>query len=443
MKKCLISRRSFLKTASTAFAVPFILPSSIWNAKAEEKPNNRLNIGFIGIGMQNRGHLGSVANRDDARVIAVCDVDTDRLNYAKGVVDNRYKERFGENAQKCDAYYDFREMLSRKDLDAVFIATPDHWHSIPVIMAANAGKHIYCEKPLSLTVRQARAMANAVRKNDVIFQTGSQQRSSAEFRKAARMVRNGKIGDIKKIIVNIGAPSRWCDLPAEEAPEGLHWDMWLGPAPYRAYNQKLSPRGVHHFYPWRDYREYSGGMTTDWGCHHYDIVQWALGMDDSGPVKFVPPGNENATSGIKFYYANGVEVQHGGDNTLERDGKKEGFGIQFIGTEGRIYVDRGKIGFAPEELEDVKFTDNDVKLYESNDHHQDWFNGIRNHTRPICDVEVGCRSVTVCHLCNIAYWTNKEIHWDPKREVITNNEEANKLLDRKQRAPYCDWIKNA
>ncbi|MBO6004865.1 MAG: Gfo/Idh/MocA family oxidoreductase, partial [Verrucomicrobia bacterium] len=320
MKKCLISRRSFLKTASTAFAVPFILPSSIWNAKAEEKPNNRLNIGFIGIGMQNRGHLGSVANRNDARVIAVCDVDTDRLNYAKGVVDNRYKERFGENAQKCDAYYDFREMLSRKDLDAVFIATPDHWHSIPVIMAANAGKHIYCEKPLSLTVRQARAMANAVRKNDVIFQTGSQQRSSAEFRKAARMVRNGKIGEIKKIIVNIGAPSRWCDLPSEEAPEGLHWDMWLGPAPYRAYNQKLSPRGVHHFYPWRDYREYSGGMTTDWGCHHYDIVQWALGMDDSGPVKFVPPGNENATSGIKFYYANGVEVQHGGDNTLERDG---------------------------------------------------------------------------------------------------------------------------
>lgn len=439
MKKCSISRRSFLKTASTAFAVPFILPSSIWNAKAEEKPNNRLNVGFIGIGMQNRGHLSSFANRADARVLAVCDVDTDRLNNAKATVDDRYKKRFGADAQPCDAYHDFRELLARKDIDAVFIATPDHWHQIIAVMAANAKKHIYCEKPLSLTIRQGREMVDAVRKNDVIFQTGSQQRSSAEFRQAAQMVRNGKIGQIKKVIVNIGGPSQWCNLPTEVAPAGLNWEMWLGPAAYRGYNPKLSPRGVHHFYPWRDYREYSGGMTTDWGAHHYDITQWALGMDDSGPVKFVPPGKEGATSGIKFYYANGVEVQHGGNNTLKQDGKKRSFGIQFIGTEGRIYVDRGKIGFDPEEIEDIKFTDKDVKLYESNDHHQDWVNCIRAHKRPICDVEIGYRSVSVCHLCNIAYWLNKEIDWDPVREVITNDEAANALLDRKQRAPYCDW----
>ncbi len=439
MKKCAISRRSFIKTASTAFAVPFILPSSIWNAKAENKPNNRINIGFIGIGMQNRGHLGSVANREDARILAVCDVDADRLAHSKATVDNRYKERFGADAQPCDAYKDFREVLARKDIDAVFIATPDHWHQLIAVMAAKAKKDIYCEKPLCLTVRQGRRMAQAVRENDVVFQTGSQQRSGAEFRRAATLVRNGKIGQIKKVIINIGGPSQWCNLPTEVAPEGLNWDMWLGPAPYRGYNPQLSPRGVHGFYPWRDYREYSGGMTTDWGAHHYDITQWALGMDETGPVRFVPPGQEGATSGIKFYYANGVEVQHGGDNTLERDGNKQSFGIQFIGTEGRIYVDRGKIGFAPEEIEDIRITDSDIKLYESNNHHQDFFNCLRSRKRPICDVEVGHRSCTVCHLCNIAYWTNKEVEWDPKREVITNHPELNDMLDRKQRAPYGTW----
>jgi len=434
----ILSRRNFLKTASTAIAMPFVLPSSIWNAKADEKPNNRINVGFVGIGMQNRGHLESFAGREDARVLGVCDVDATRLADAKARVDNRYKQRFGENADKCTPYTDFREMFERKDIDAIFIATPDHWHYLGVVLAAQAGKHIYCEKPLSLTQRQARRMVQAVRKNDVIFQTGSQQRSGGEFRRAAQMVRNGKIGKIKKIIVNIGAPSRWCDLPTEVQPEGLNWDRWLGPAAYRGYNSKLSPRGVHGFYPWRDYREYSGGMTTDWGCHHYDIVQWALGKDESGPVKFVPPG-ENASSGLKFYYEDGTEVQHGGNNDIEVDGKKQGFGIQFIGEEGRIYVDRGRIAYAPESLEEIKFTDNDIKLYESNNHHNDFVDGIRNHKRPICDVEVGCRSVSVCHLANIAYWTGKTIEWDPVAEKITNDVAANELLDRKCRAPYCDW----
>src|SRR2546421_304153 len=223
------------------------------------------------------------------------------------------------------------------------------------IAACQAGKDIYCEKPLSLTIHEARAMVKAVRKHDRIFQTGSMQRSSSEFRKACELVRNGRLGKIKQVIVDVGPPSVPCDLPEEPMEAGLNWDMWLGPAPERRYNSVLSPRGVHQHFPnWRNYREYSGGMMTDWGAHHFDIAQWGLGMDESGPVEIIPPEDPKATRGLRYLYANGVEMIHGDSG-----------GILFIGADGKILVNRGKFEATPRALGDEPLAAGAGHLYNS------------------------------------------------------------------------------
>ena len=325
------SRRSFLATTTTAvIAAPFILPSRIW--AAETKPNSRLTLGFIGMGKQAGGLLGGFLGKKETQTVAVCDVDTTRRNHAKKMAEDFYaKQTDGGSYKGCAAYNDFRELLARKDIDAVVIATPDHWHAFISIAAAQAGKDIYCEKPLCQSIHEARAMVNAVRKNKRVFQTGSMQRSSREFRVACELVRNGRIGKIERVEVMVGGPGIPCDLPVEADEPGLDWDLWLGPAPQRGYHSELSPRGVHNHFPnWRRYREYGGGMVTDWGAHHFDIAQWGLGMDESGPVEIFPADKPNATEGVHFTYANGVEVMH-----------KNGNGIWFYGSEGRIFVNRG------------------------------------------------------------------------------------------------------
>jgi predicted dehydrogenase len=288
--KSSFSRRRFIRnTVITGAAAPLILPSRIW--AAETKPNDQFAIGFIGMGTQGRGLMGGHLRSKDSRVVAVCDVDTNRREHAKKMVDDHYAKEAQATGKGCVAYNDFRELIGRKDIDAVVIATPDHWHALISIAAAKAGKDIYCEKPLCQSIHEARAMVNAVRKNNRIFQTGSMQRSSKEFRIACELVRNGAIGKIKNIDVAIGGPGVPCNLPAEAVEPGLDWNMWLGPAPMRPYHSELSPRGVHkHFPNWRNYREYGGGMITDWGAHHFDIAQWGMGMDDSGPVEIYPPG---------------------------------------------------------------------------------------------------------------------------------------------------------
>src|SRR5262249_47839328 len=262
-----LSRRSFLHAvAGSAFAGPIILSS----ASAEDKkaaPSERLTLGFIGMGTMNRGHLGHFLGQKDVQVVAVCDADPPRRDHAKETVEKRYAEATKKGTYKgCAAYKDFRDLLNRPDIDAVVIATPDHWHAIPAILACKAKKDVYCEKPLSLTIREAKLMMDAARKYDRVFQTGSQQRSDREFLQACEYVRNGRIGKIKTVNVNVGAPSKPCDLAEEDMEPGLDWDLWLGPAPKRGYNSVLSPRGVHKNFPnWRLYREYSGGMMTDWG----------------------------------------------------------------------------------------------------------------------------------------------------------------------------------
>ncbi len=432
------SRRAFLKsTALLATAAPFILPSRVWSAAV--KPNDRLTLGFIGMGKQNGGLLGGFMGRKDTQVVAVCDVDTTRRNAAKKRVEEHYAKQTEAGSFKgCAAYADFRALLVRKDIDAVVIATPDHWHALIAIAAAKSGKDIYCEKPLCQSIHEARAMVNAVRKNKRIFQVGSMQRSSKEFRIACELVRNGVIGKVRNIEVQIGGPSIACDLPTEEMEPGLDWDMWLGPAPERGYHSELSPRGVHNHFPnWRRYREYGGGMVTDWGAHHFDIAQWGMGMDDSGPTEIVPADKPGAQEGVRFMYANGVEVLH-----------KSGNGVWFFGTDGKVFVNRGKFGFWQGEQQKAReasecdaiakeyLANAKVRLYDSKNHLADFLSAVRSRQKPICDVEVGARTVGVCHLVNLAYQHGQKLKWNPRSEKFTGGTGNKAWLDVPHRDPW-------
>ncbi len=421
------SRRRFLTTTVAAGCAPWILPSRIWGAPANAQPNSRIVMGFIGVGKQGRHLLNSFLPHNTIQVVAVCDVDTTRREHHAKLVEEFYKARNRQDSKGCDRVKDFREIIARKDIDSVVIATPDHWHANVVLPAAKAKKDIYCEKPLSLTIAEAKAMIDAVRENNIVFQTGSMQRSSSEFHKACSLVRNGRIGKVEQVVVGVGKPSKWCDLPEEPLEAGLDWDFWLGPAPVRPYNSILSPRGVHdHFPDWRNYREYSGGMMTDWGAHHFDIAQWGLGMDTSGPVEIIPPADPKSGTGLRYRYANGVEMIH--------DASKGG--CQFIGAAGSIFVDRGRFTAKPESVGDVKPDELPIQLYKSTNHYKDFVDCIRSRQRPICDVEVGARSVTVCHLGNLAYWNGRKLTWDPEKWQFVGDAEANRWLDNAKRAPW-------
>ena len=307
------SRRSFLHTVLASSAAPLLLPSSVWAAKSGSGPNGRVNVGLIGMGMMNRGHLGGFLNLPDVQLVAVCDVHKGRLDDAVERVHKGYAKDKESGAYKgCAAFGDFRELIARKDIDAVCIGTPDHWHAIPAILATREKKDVYCEKPLSLTIAEGRAMVNAARENNIVFQTGSQQRTEFKgyFRQAVEYIRSGRIGKVKTVRVGVGGPAKPCDLPAEPLPAGTNWDLWNGPSPERAFNQVLCPLDIHkHFPAWRSYKEYAGGGLADMGAHHFDIAQWALGMDDSCPVEIHPPASGD--TGLRFVYANGVEMFHG------------------------------------------------------------------------------------------------------------------------------------
>jgi len=423
--KTAFNRRDFLLRSALAAAIPTLIPSRV--SAASTPPSERINLGFIGTGTQGRYLLGNCLKRANVIVTAVSDVDTNRREHAKNLVIQHYAKAGGAGASPvCEAYADFRDLLARPGIDAVVIATPDHWHAFIGILAARAGKDIYCEKPLTQTIHEARALVKAVRQHRRVFQVGSMQRSSREFRRACQLVRNGAIGELKEIHVGVGGPGRWCDLPPQPAEPGLDWNLWLGPAPWREYHSELSPRGVHtHFPNWRSFREYGGGGITDWGAHHFDIAQWGLGMDESGPVEVTPPEDASAQSGARFRYANGVTMIHNSAN-----------GVIFFGSQGRIRVNRGQFESDPESLVETPLAAHRTQLYESNDHIGDWLQCIGTRKRPICDVEVGARSVTVCHLANLAYWNRQRLEWDPKREVFLNGHGDNAWLDRPYREPW-------
>ncbi|MCX7825394.1 MAG: Gfo/Idh/MocA family oxidoreductase [Verrucomicrobiae bacterium] len=444
-----LSRRSFLKRAAASAAVsPFILPSRIWAAEA--KPNALLGMGFIGMGKQSRGLLSAFLGQD-TRVLAVCDVDTTRRNDAKRRVDEFYAKKGGPSGD-CAAYNDFRDLIARRDIDAVCIATPDHWHMVIALAALKAGKDVYCEKPLTHNIHEAVEVMKAVDAHRRVLQTGSMQRSSQEFRVACELVLNGAIGKVTHVECSFGDPGIPCDLPEEPMEPGLDWDLWLGPAPVRPYNSVLSPRGLHdHFPRWRSYREYGGGMVTDWGAHHLDIAQWGLGMDASGPVEVLPPPTPNAKRGAKLVYANGVTVEH-----------KDGFGVHFYGTEGEVQVNRGKFTFkrgnemiasftGDKKKEEEKrtscaaqvqkaqkaFLENaKIKLYVSKNHITDFMECVASRKKPITSEQVGARSAICCHLMNLAYYHGQKIKWDPKKFAFVGGTGDPKWLTRDYRSPW-------
>jgi predicted dehydrogenase len=424
--KTKFTRRHFLQSTLLAGAAPLILPSSARSSVNRSAPGDRITLGFIGVGRQGHALLDTFLRKKDTQVVAVCDVDTTRREHARKTVNRFYAEQTGrEDYEDCTASNDFLELLARDDVDGVVVATPDHWHAIPVVRAAEAGKDIYCETPLSLTVREARVMANAVRNYERVCQTGSQQRSMANFRLACELVRNGRIGQVKSVHVGVGGPSDWCDLPETRNPAELDWNRWLGPAPYRGWSEVLSPVGVHQHYPrWRNYREYTGGGMTDWGAHHFDIAQWGLGMDHTGPVEIIPPEGRHIKL-LTYRYANGIDLYHIQQN-----------GVTFTGTEGTIHVNRGVLESVPDSLIREPLHVGDMRLPVSEDHLQNWLDCMRTREKPICDVEIGARSATVCHLGNLAYWNKKPLRWNPQIERFAGENGNNRWLDVERRNPW-------
>jgi predicted dehydrogenase len=423
-----LTRRQFLKgTAATALSMPAIVPRAIFGAEGKAPPSERIAVGFIGCGkMANDYHLSTLLKFGDVQALAVCEVDKTRREHAKQRVEKAYAQT--TDYKGCAAYADFRQVIARPDIDAVCIATPEHWHAIPIIEACRAGKDVYCEKPLVLTLAEARCCIDAVGQHHRVLQTGSQQRSNVfgKFRQAAEIIRSGRLGKIQTVTVGVGGPSIPCDLPAEEMEPGLEWDLWLGPASRRPYHSALSPRGVHNHFPaWRSYREYSGGAHSDMGAHHYDIAQWCLGMDDSGPVEIVPPDDPKATSGVKYIYANGVVMTHGGPS-----------GCVFTGSEGQLHIDRGVLTSEPGSIVQEPLGEKEVHLYESPGHHRDWINCIRSRKRPVADVEIGARSVAIVILGNLAYWHHRKLRWDSRAWKFSGDAEANTWLDRERRDPW-------
>lgn len=430
----MLTRRSFLRSAAAASVAPVALSRSV----AADKPSDRLAVGFIGVGTMGRGHLGGHLGESGVEVVAVCDVVKERLDHAVEAVEKRYADRVKSGAYKgTRAYADFRELLAHPGLDAVVIATPDHWHAIPCVLAARAGKHIYCEKPLTHTVAEGRWIADEVAKAKVVFQTGSQQRSEfgGHFRKAVEYVWNGRIGTLKTVRIGVGGPARPCDLPTQDVPPGTDWDAWLGPAPERGYNEVLCPKGVHkHFPAWRDYREYAGGQLADMGAHHFDIAQWALRADRTGPVKVVPPKDPKKGAGLRFEYAGGVVMIH---NEFEKgpDGQDVRADCVFEGTDGVILVSRGGIRSLPDAILAEPLDGSAERAYPSNNHRKNWLGCIKSGKETICPAEVGHRSATICHLGNIGYRLGRPLTWDPKAERFAEAA-ANKELSREPRGRW-------
>ena len=420
-----LSRRGFISGAATSLVAPRFVSRHVLGDDNRAAPNERISLGAIGIGKMMYGyHLPHFLKMPEVQVVAVSDVDASRRDAGKQRVDAAY-----DNSD-CASYNDYREMITRDDIDAIVCATPDHWHAIVILDACKAQKDVYCEKPLTNNLMEAKMVIDAVTEAGIIFQTGSQQRASQNFRYACELVHNGRLGRIKQVLVEVGGPPRICDLPGEDLEPGLDWERWLGPAPMRPYNSVLSPRGMHdHFPAWRSFSEYAGGGMTDWGAHHFDIAQWGLGMDHSGPVEIVPPEDPTTGRGVKFIYANGTEVVHGGPRA----------GVTFVGSEGELFVDRGKLESTPAEIIQRATGEDEIHLYKAphgshGGHRQDWVNCMISRQQPNCPVETGSRTVAVCLLGNIAYLHGEELggtslQWDPQRWTFVDNDEANRWQD--------------
>lgn len=414
------SRRRFIRQSAFTAASFFIVPRHVLG-RGFTAPSDQFTLGFIGTGKQARGLLNQF-KKQPVRILAGSDVDATKLELFKQLTQKATAGQTGVNPMEgFKTFSDYRAVLAEPGIDGVIIATPDHWHAYQAIKAAEAKKHIYLEKPLTRTVAEGRAVVKAVQKNNVVLQTGSMQRSWVNFRKACELVRNGYIGQVKEVLVHVGDPAIKCDLGEETKPAHLDWEGWVGPAEFHPFHSELSPPVEKDVFPnWRKYKEYAGGILSDWGAHMFDIAQWGLGMDESGPVQFTPPADPKAVRGISMTYANGVVMKH------EEFGK--GFGVRFIGEKGRIDIARNYFDSDIPNLTTATLQSGETRLYASDDHYADWLNACKNGTLPICHAEVGHRSNSVCALANIAYSLNRPLDWNPEKEKFKGDKEANQLL---------------
>jgi len=428
MKTTAFTRREFLKSAALAGAalgLPTLVPGSAFGRNA---PSNRITLGLIGMGLMMGGQQQSMLGREEVQVLAVCDVDRGKRERARALTEKAYAAEKASGAYKgCDAYNEYERIIERSDIDAVLVVTPDHWHTMISLAAIKSGKDVYVQKPMTLTVREGRIMSDVTRQYGAILQVGSQQRSERAFRKACEIVRNGWIGKVHTIYTELGTFPPPQTLPAEPIPDGFDYDRWLGPTPWYPYNHKR----VEGNYGggWRCFWDYGQRKNGDWGAHHFDIIQWALGMDDSGPVEFIPKGFQGAEY-QSHVYADGTRV-------WKNHPVKHGQMIQFIGESGEVLVSRGdRLETTPAELKGRPLSPGDIHLYESHDHEGNWLECIKTRKQPICTAEIGHRTATICHLNGIAERLNRPIKWDPVREEIIGDPEASRWLDRPRRTPY-------
>ncbi len=462
MKHNKSTRREMLKKttglAAGAFSAPYIVPSTVFGGKGKTAPNDRIVMGCIGVGGQGTGNMNIFMHNPEVQVVAVNDVERKTNRYygggtrgwepAQEMVNKYYAQQSARGDYKgCDAYKDFRELLQRKDIDAVTVCTPDHWHGLICVAAAHAGKHIYCEKPLTNTIVEGRAAVDAAKKNKRLLQTGSHERSTETVRYACELVRNGYIGKLHTLRINLpvgqGHHQKVMAMakepqPVIPVPEGFDYDMWLGPAKKRPYQKNSC-----HFW-WRFILAHGGGEMTDRGAHVIDIGQLGNGTDDTGPVMFKAKGERPSGSIFNTFmkfdfeceYANGVRMI--GSNDEPR-------GVRFEGDEGWIFVHvhGGKLEASSASLLKTKIKEDEIHLGRSKGHRKNFIEAIRGRNKLMAPGEVGHRTATICHLLNIAMLTGAELRWDPQKEQITNNAEANKMLARPMRQPWsleADWM---
>ncbi len=437
------TRRGFLKSAGAAAVAPAIVSSRVFGANA---PSNRINVALIGAGNQSRVDLPSMMRLDDVQVVAVCDVNRGSSGYLGekyflgrepvcAKANEYYAKKTGVDGYNgCRAYADFRDVLARDDVDAVMVILPDHWHALMTVMACEAGKDVYCQKPLSLTIHDGRQMVKAVRKHDRILQTGSQYRSNAVVRRVAELVRNGRIGQVQRAtaIVNssgTGPGPGWKPMPV---PDGFDYDMWLGPAPDAPYH---SDRCLYRF---RFHLDYSGGQVTNTGHHSTDIVQWALGADEMPLVEFEdlgavwpPPGCLYTTAmktAFRARYANGIEF-------ICRT-QDPGFGARFEGTDGWLQYAYNKITASSDDILKSVIGPDEIHLPVSSNHYRNFIDAVKSRQDPIEPVEVGHHTASICHGGNIAMRLKRKVRWDAASETFLDDDEANQMIRRPYRKPW-------
>ena len=392
-----MKRRNFIGKTAAGMATLTIVPRHVLGGTGFIAPSDKINLGYIGLGKQSYHLVKEITKCQEAVTVAASDVYGKKLDLFLGFAKEQNAKK--DINSEIKAYHYYREMLERPDIDAVVIVSPDHWHAQMVVDAAKAGKDIYCEKPMALTVAEGRAMVNATRKYDRVFQTGNMQRSWRDFRHAVELVRNGYIGEIIEINVSVGEPVRQCDLPTQELPESLDWNEWVGPSLFRGYHEDLAPKEVDGPWAWwRGYRDFGGGLITDWGAHMFDIVQWALDMDESGPVQFIPPDGYARQTGMTIIYNNGVRVTH--------------------------------------KLASANLKKSDQRVYFSDNHYQDWIDAIKKRNKPVSDVETGHRTASVCNLVNICYELERPLLWDPENEKFIGDAWADMMLSRPYRGKW-------